>query len=83
MREQLTQAAARVKSAFRDLLTSLNTGFSLLLAYALENQRVVDEMLPFLPESLKPYAPLLGLVSFILVQYAKARDLRKRLEAQR
>lgn len=80
--EKLKLAWEKVKVAYQDLLTALNTAFSLVLMFALENQNVVDEVLPFLPEALKPYAPVLGIVSFILVQFAKARDIRRRMEAQ-
>jgi hypothetical protein len=67
----------RIKSALRSLFNWLNVWGAVLLAYALQNQTVVSELLPFLPPPLKPWAPTIALAWWALVQFAKARALKK------
>jgi hypothetical protein len=48
--------------------TWLNIVGTLVVTYALSLTSVVNALLPFLPDKLKPYAPLLGAMWGVLVQ---------------
>ena len=68
---------AKLRAHLANLLTWLNYAGSILLAYALANPGAAGELIGLLPASLRPYAPLLALGWFALVQYAKARAIAK------
>jgi hypothetical protein len=57
--------------AWRWLTTWLNVIGTTLLTYALANEAVVNQLMPFLPEKLKPYAPVLGILWGAFVQGAR------------
>lgn len=48
--------------------TWLNLVGTVIVTYALSLTSVVNALLPFLPDHLKPYAPLLGALWGVLVQ---------------
>jgi hypothetical protein len=54
--------------AWRWWTTWLNVLGTTLAMYALSLTPVVNALLPFLPEKLKPYAPLLGALWGVIVQ---------------
>jgi hypothetical protein len=60
-----------VNCVWRWVTTWLNLIGTTLLTYALANQTVVAQLLPFLPDKLKPYAPLLGILWGVFVQGAR------------
>lgn len=61
-----------------DLLNWLNGLGSVLLAYALVNPSAASDLLNLLPEKLKTPAALMApALWFMLVQFAKARALKK------
>jgi hypothetical protein len=57
-----------INCAWRWWTTWLNVLGSALAAYALSLTPVVNALLPFLPEKLKPYAPLLAAVWGVTAQ---------------
>jgi hypothetical protein len=68
----------KVRNAWSYLLTKLNALGSILLAYALLNPDAANELLGVLPEKLRtPAALMIPAAWFLIVQYAKVRDLRK------
>lgn len=80
MNEQQQQKAAtqsRIVAALTSSLNYLNTLGSILLAYALANPNAFGEMREMLPEGVRPYAPLLALAWFALVQLAKMNAIKK------
>jgi hypothetical protein len=73
----------RLRKFFSSLLNNLNAIGSLLLAYALANPLAASEMLALLPPRLKAGAILaIPLVWFGLVQFAKARTIKKAKDAE-
>lgn len=77
----IAEAWGKAKSALTSLLNYLNVFGSIMLAYALQNQTIVSEMLPFLPEPWRPFAPLLGGAWFAVVQVAKMNAINKATQA--
>lgn len=74
---------ARLRKFLSSLLNNLNMLGSLLLAYALANPLAASELLSLLPKELKTGAVLgIPLVWFGLVQFAKARAIKKAKEAE-
>jgi hypothetical protein len=74
---------AKVRKAWAFLLTKLNAVGSILLAYALLNPTAASELIALLPEKLKtPVALGVPALWFMLVQYAKAKAIKK-AEAQK
>jgi hypothetical protein len=68
----------KIKEARGFLLTKLNAIGSILLAYALLNPTAANDLLNLLPEKLKVPAALGAPAAwFVLVQYAKARAIKK------
>ena len=67
----------KIKSHLGHLLTWLNYAGSILLAYALANPGAMSELVGMLPASLRPYAPVLALFWFGLVQIAKMKAVAK------
>jgi hypothetical protein len=67
----------RLRSHLGSLLTALNYLGSILLAYALANPAVATELVAMLPPTLRPYAPVLAIGWFAIVQYAKMKALAK------
>jgi hypothetical protein len=67
----------RMRLALSSVLNWLNAWGSILLAYALQNQTVVNELLPFLPANVRPFAPLLAGLWFATVQIAKVKAIKK------
>ncbi|RST30174.1 hypothetical protein HMF7854_04525 [Sphingomonas ginkgonis] len=61
-----------VHCSWRWATTWLNLAGTAVLTYALEHEAVVNTLLPFLPASLKPYSPILGLLWGVLVQAARS-----------
>jgi len=57
-----------VNCSWRWATTWLNLIGTLIVTYALSLTQVVNALLPFLPDKLKPYAPLLGAIWGVLVQ---------------
>lgn len=72
----------KLKAALRDALNWLNAWGSILLAYALANPSAFAELRNLLPAAIQPYAPLAALGWFFVVQYAKARALKAKVEAE-
>lgn len=68
------------RGSWRWFTTWLNLFGSAVVTMALTQPDVVNTLLPFLPESLKPYAPLLGIVWGVFVQ--TARTVRQKPPAQ-
>lgn len=58
-------------SSWRWFTTWLNLFGSAAVTWALAQDSVVSTVLPFLPGSLKPYAPLLGILWGLFVQAAR------------
>lgn len=73
--------AERIRAALTSLLNYLNVAGSVLLAYALANPNAFAEARSMLPESVQPYAPLLALGWFGLVQIAKMGAIKKATQA--
>jgi len=68
----------KARAAWSFLVTKLNALGSILLAYALLNPDAANELLDVLPEKLRtPAALMIPAAWFLIVQYAKVRDLRK------
>jgi hypothetical protein len=68
----------RAREGWSFLLTKLNALGSILLAYALLNPTAASELLNLLPAQWRTGAALvIPLAWFLLVQYAKARAIRK------
>jgi hypothetical protein len=67
----------RARATLQHLLTALNWLGSILLAYALANPGAMSEFLGYMPASAKPYAPLLAIAWFALIQFAKAQAIAK------
>jgi hypothetical protein len=57
-----------INCAWRWWTTWLNVLGTTIAMYALSLTPVVNALLPFLPQKLKPYAPLLGALWGVLVQ---------------
>ena len=57
-----------IHCAWRWATTWLNIIGSTLVTLALTNEQVVHDLLPFLPDKYKPYAPVLGILWGGLVQ---------------
>jgi hypothetical protein len=73
----------RLRKFFSSLLNNLNAIGSLILAYALANPTVASELLNLLPPELKKGAVLgIPLLWFGLVQFAKARAIKKAKDAE-
>jgi hypothetical protein len=69
----------KARSGWAFLVTKLNALGSLALAYALLNPSAASEMLNLLPPKLKtPAALAIPALWFLLVQFAKVRDMEKR-----
>jgi hypothetical protein len=69
---------AKLRTAWSFLLTKLNALGSILLAYALLNPTAATEGLALLPPSLRtPVAMALPALWFVLVQYAKAKAIKR------
>lgn len=68
---------AKLRAHLASLLTVLNYGGSILLAYALANPNAAADLIALLPPALRPYAPLLAIGWFGVVQLAKAQALAK------
>ncbi len=73
----VADAWAKVKAAFTSFLNYLNVLGSVLLAYALANPAAFYEVRDMLPASVQPYAPLIALGWFGLVQIAKMNAIKK------
>jgi hypothetical protein len=68
----------KAQVAWGFLLTKLNALGSILLAYALLNPTAASDLLNLLPASLKvPAALAMPAAWFVLVQYAKAKAIKK------
>jgi hypothetical protein len=68
----------RARDGWAFLLTKLNALGSVLLAYALLNPSAATELLNLLPANMRTGAALvIPLGWFLLVQYAKARAIKK------
>lgn len=63
--------------ALKDLFNNLNALGAVVLAYALMNPQAASELIALLPEPYRPYAPMLALGWFVVVQYAKGRAIKK------
>jgi hypothetical protein len=61
-----------IRSSWRWATTWLNVIGSAALTYALANEAVVNQLLPFLPDKLKPYAPAIGIAWGAFVQIARS-----------
>jgi hypothetical protein len=82
MTDEKRPLPVRIRAALLSLFNHLNAIGAFLLTYALQNQTVVAELMPFLPAPWRPYAPILGAVWWILVQIAKARAIQKATPAK-
>jgi hypothetical protein len=71
-----------IRNHLRSLLSWLNMIGSVLLAYALANPGAAAELRGMLPPSLQPYAPMLAIGWFFVVQYARARAIKASTKAQ-
>lgn len=61
-----------IRCSWRWLTTWLNLIGTLLLTYALDNATVVNQLFPFLPPKLRPYAPIFGILWGAFVQAARS-----------
>jgi hypothetical protein len=61
-----------ISCAWRWWTTWLNVIGTTLAMYALSLTPVVNALLPFLPDNLKPFAPLLGAAWGVLVQVMRS-----------
>jgi hypothetical protein len=66
----------QIRSRLGHLITWLNTAGSILLAYALANPGAMGELVGMLPAQFRPYAPVLALGWFMLIQWAKLRAIK-------
>lgn len=73
----IAELLGKIKAAFTSLLNYLNLLGSVLLAYALANPSAFGEVRDMLPEGVQPYAPLLALGWFAVVQIAKMNAIKK------
>lgn len=80
-KDDLAAAVAKAKAAALSLFNSLNVFGSILLAYALANPGAFGEVRDMLPESVRPFAPVLALAWFALVQVAKMSAIKKAQQA--
>jgi hypothetical protein len=81
MNDETVDVAAKVKAAIFSILNQLNVLGSILLAYALANPNAFAELKGMLPASAQPYAPLLALIWFGVVQLAKMNAIKKAAQA--
>lgn len=79
--DQVSILLGKVRSALTSLLNYLNVLGSVLLAYALANPSAFGEVRDMLPGGVQPYAPLLALGWFAVVQIAKMNAIKKAVAA--
>ena len=74
---------ARIRKFLSSLLNNLNAIGSLLLAFALANPSAAAELIALFPPEMRKGAVLgIPLLWFGLVQFAKARAIKKAKEAE-
>lgn len=73
----LATITAKLGKALKDLLNHLNAIGAIVLAYALMNPQAAQELIALLPAPYRPYAPMLALGWWAVVNYAKGRAIKK------
>lgn len=80
--EAVSAAWAKAKQAALSLFNALNALGAIVLAYALANPQAASELVNLMPAQFKPYAPLLAVGWFALVQLAKMSAIKKATQAE-
>lgn len=79
MKEIVRRVIARVRAAYREVITWLNSGASLVALYALQNPVISDKVLFFVPDgALRQLAAVvLPIIWFWVVQKGKEIDKQR------